>query len=97
MSCCSFHERQLVNWIVATAKIFIPIHRRFNKNIGTGTNCAVTLCKAKLISRVNIEFQFAKLHGSVYEFGKKWYINNSNWKIENDEVRFHFQVRFSNV
>ena len=46
--------RRLCNWIYAQAKIAI-VYSRFNKYKSSGTQCVVTLFKAKVISRVNVE------------------------------------------
>ena len=43
--------RRLCNWIFAQAKIAI-VYSRFNKYRSSGTQCVVTLFKAKVISRV---------------------------------------------
>ena len=40
------------------AKITI-VYSRTNQNRSSGTHCVVTLFKAKVISRVNLEYQFA--------------------------------------
>ena len=74
------YERRLGNWILAIAKISI-VHSRFNKAKDKGTHCAVTLFKAKLISRISIEYQFAKFHGNVHDFGFRWNINNSLCRV----------------
>ena len=36
------------------------VYSRFNKYKSSGTQCVVTLFKAKVISRVNVEYQFAR-------------------------------------
>ena len=51
--------RRLCNWIFAQAKIAI-VYSRFNKYKSSGTHCVVTLFKDKVISRVNVEYQFAR-------------------------------------
>ena len=52
--------RRLCNWIFTQAKIAI-VYSRFNKYKSSGTQRVVTLFKAKVISRVNVEYQFASL------------------------------------
>ena len=46
--------RRLCNWIFAQVKIII-VYSRLNKCRNSGTYCVVTLFKAKVISRVNVE------------------------------------------
>ena len=46
--------RRLCNWIFAQATIAI-VYSRFNKYRSSRTQCVVTLFKAKVISRVNVE------------------------------------------
>ena len=46
--------RRICNWIFAQAKNAI-VYSRFNKYKSSGTQCVVTLFKAKVISRVNTE------------------------------------------
>ena len=52
--------RHLGNWIFgqAKSKLFIII---YNKNKSNGTHCIVTLFKAKVITRVNMEYQFSSV------------------------------------
>ena len=56
--------RRLCNWIFAQTKIAI-VYSRFNKYRNSGTQCVVTLFKAKVISRVNVEYQFARFQNTV--------------------------------
>ena len=51
--------RRLGNWIIAQAIIAI-VYGTLNKNRNSGTHCVVTLFKAKVISRVNVEYQFSE-------------------------------------
>ena len=37
-----------------------------------GTHCVVTLFKAKVIWRVNVEYQFARFQNTVCNFVEKW-------------------------
>ena len=51
--------RRLCKWIFAQAKIAI-VYSRFNKYMSSGTQCVDTLFKAKIISRVNVEYQISE-------------------------------------
>ena len=51
---------------------------RFNKYRSSGTQCVVTLIKAKVISRVNVEYQFARFQNTVCNFVERWNNNNNN-------------------
>ena len=63
--------RRLCNWIFAQAKNEI-VYSRFNKNRSSGTQCVVTLLKVTVISRVNVEYQFARFQNTVCNFVEKW-------------------------
>ena len=63
--------RRLFNWIFAQAKIAV-VYSRFNKYRSSGTQCVVTLFKAKVISRVNVEYQFAKFQNTLCNFIERW-------------------------
>ena len=52
----------------------------FNIYRSSGTHCVVTLFKAKLISRVNVEYQFASLQNTVCNLVEKWNAYNEKWK-----------------
>ena len=54
-----------VTWILAQAKIAI-VYSRFNKYRSSGTQCVFTLFQAKVILRVNVEYQFAKFQNIEY-------------------------------
>ena len=63
--------RRLCNWIFAQAKIAI-IHGRHNQIKSSGTHCVVTLFQAKVISRENVEYQFASFQNTLCKFVEKW-------------------------
>ena len=69
--------RRLCNWMFAQEKIAI-VYSRFNKYWSSGTQCVVTLFKAKVISRVNVEYQSARFQNTVCNFGERWNNNNNN-------------------
>ena len=73
--------RRLCNWIFALAKISI-VYSRFNKYRSSGTQCVVTLFKAKVISRVNVEYQFVRFDNTVCNFVEKWNIYTILCKVE---------------
>ena len=77
--------RRLCNWIFAQAKIAI-VYSRFNKYRSSGTQCVVTLFKAKVISRVNVEHQFAIFQNTVCNFVERWNTYNVLGKVENDNI-----------
>ena len=63
--------RRLCNWIFAQAKIAI-VYSRFNKYRSSGTQCVITLFKAKVISRVIVEYQFTRFQNTVCNFVERW-------------------------
>ena len=69
------------------AKIAV-VHSRLNKNRSSGTHC-VTLFKAKVISRVNAEYQFASFQNKVCNFFKRWNTYNVLCKVENHNIVFY--------
>ena len=80
--------RRLCNWIFAQAKIAI-VYSRFNKYKSSGTQCVVTLLKAKVISRVNVEYQFARFQNTVCNFVERWNTYNVLGNVENDNIVFN--------
>ena len=72
--------RGLCNWIFAQEKIAI-VYSRFNKYRSSGTQCVVTLFKAKVISRVNVEHQ-----NTVCNFVEGWNTYNVLGTMENDNI-----------
>ena len=80
--------RRLCNWIFAQAKIAI-VYCRFNKYKSCGTQCVVTLFKAKVISRLNVENQFARFQNTVCHFAEMWNTYNVLSKVENDNIVFN--------
>ena len=86
--------RRLCNWIFAQAKIAI-VYSRFNKYKSSGTQCVVILFKAKVISRVNVEYQFARFQNTVCNFVERWNTYKVLSKVENDNIVFNFNY-FSN-
>ena len=78
--------RRLGNWMFAQTKIAIA-YSRFNKNRSSGgTHCVVTFFKAKVISRVNVEYQFVRFHNTVCNFVEKWNTYNELCKVKNDNI-----------
>ena len=68
------------------------VHCSYNKNRSSGTHCVVTLFKAKVISRVNVEYQFASFH-TVCNFVEKWNAYNVlcvKWKMT---IVFELQIQ----
>ena len=63
--------RRLCYRMFAQAKIAI-VYSRLNKNRSSGTQCEVTLFKPKVISRVNVEYQFARFQNTVCNFVERW-------------------------
>ena len=80
--------RCLCNLIFAQVKIAI-VYSRFNKYKSSGTQCVVTLFKAKVISRVNVEYQFARFQNTVCNFVERWNTYNVLGKVENDNIVFN--------
>ena len=78
----------MCNWIFAQAKIAI-VYSIFNKNRSSVTHCVVSLFKAKVISRVNVEYQFARFQNTVCNFVEKWNTYNVLCKVENDNIVFN--------
>ena len=79
------NDRRLCNWILAQAKIAL-LYSTFNKYRSSGTQCVVTLFKAKLISRVKVEYQFARIQNAVRNFVERWNTYNVLGKVENDNI-----------
>ena len=52
-------------------KLPFYLYSRFDKYKSSGTQCVVTLFKAKVISRVNVEYQFARFQNTVCNFVEK--------------------------
>ena len=69
--------------------IIAIVYSRFNKYRSSETQCVVTLFKAKVISRVNVEYQFARFQNTVCNFVEKWNTYNVLWKVENDNIVFN--------
>ena len=80
--------RRLYNWISAHKKIAI-VYSRFNKYMSSGIQCVVTLFKAKVISRVNVEYQFARFQNTVCNFDERWNTYIVLGKVENDNIVFN--------
>ena len=80
--------RRLCNWIFAQTKIAI-VYSRFNKYRSSGTQCVVTLFKANVISRVNVEYQFSRFQNTVCIFVERWNTYNVLGKVENDNIVFN--------
>ena len=57
--------------------------------MSSGTPCIVTLFKEKVISRVNVEYQFARFRNTVCKFVKKWNTYNILCKVENDNIVYN--------
>ena len=64
----------------------VIVYSRFNKYRSSGTQCVVTLFKAKVISRVNVEYQFARFQNTVCNFVERWHTYNVLCKVENDNI-----------
>ena len=80
--------RRLCNWIFAQAKIAI-VYSRFKKYRSSGTQCVVTLFKAKVILRVHVEYQFAIFQNTLCNFVERWNTYNVLGKVENDNIVFN--------
>ena len=86
--------RRLCNWIFAQCKIAI-VYSRFNKYRSSGTQCAVTLFKAKVIWRVNVEYQFARFKNTVCNFVEKWNTRTMycvKWKMTILFLTYRFKI-----
>ena len=59
---------------------------RFNKYRSSGTQYVVTLFKAHVLSRVNVEYQFARFQNTVCNIGGRWNTYNVLGKVENDNI-----------
>ena len=74
------------------AKIAIT-YSRFNKYRSSGTQCVVALFKAKLILRVNEEYQFARFQNTVCSFVERWNTYNILCKVENDNIVLTYRFK----
>ena len=63
------------------------VYSRFNKYRSSGTQCVVTLIKAKVISRVNVEYQ-----NTVCNFVERWNTYNVLGKVENDNIDLYIYI-----
>ena len=75
------------------AKIAI-VYSRFNKCRSSGTQCVVTLFKTKVISRVNVEYQFARFQNTICNFVEKWHAYNVVCKVENYNIVLTYIILF---
>ena len=75
------YVRHLCNWILAQA-IIVFVYSRFKKYRSSGTQCVVTLFKVKVISRVNVEYQFARIQNTVCNFVERWNTYNVLCEVE---------------
>ena len=64
----------------------------FNKYKSSGTQCVVTQFKANVISRVNVEYQFARFRNTVCNFVERWNTNNVLCKVENDNIVLNLSI-----
>ena len=80
--------KRICNWILAQEKIAI-VYSRFNKYRSNGTHCVVTLFKSQVISRENVEYQFAIFQNTVCNFVERWNTYNVLCKVENDTIVFN--------
>ena len=60
-----------------------------NTGVAHGTQSVVTLFKTKVISRVNVEYQFARFQNTVCNFVERWNTYNVLGKVENDNIVFN--------
>ena len=78
----------------AYATGFLPeiaiVYSRFHKYKSSGTQCVVTLFKAKVISRVNVEYQFARFQNTVCNFVESWNTYNVLGKVESRKWQYCF-------
>ena len=49
----------------------------------------VTLFKSKVISRVNVEYQFVRFQNTVCNFVERWNTYNVLCEVENDNIVFN--------
>ena len=56
-------------------------------------HCVVTLFKAKVISRVNMEYQFDRFQNTVCDFVERWNTYNVLGKVENDNIVFNLYIQ----
>ena len=73
--------------------IIAIVYSIFNKNRSSGTHCVVTLFKAKVISRVNVEYQFVRFQNTVCKFVEQWNTYNVLCKVENDNIVFNLWIQ----
>ena len=76
----------------AQTKIVI-VYSRFNKYRSSGTQGVVTLFKAKVISRVKVEYQFARFQNTICNFVERWNTYNVLCKVENDNIVLTYRFK----
>ena len=79
----------LGNWIFVQTKVSIVY--------SSWTHCVVALFKAKVISTVNEEYQFARFQNTLCNFVEKRNAYNVLCKWENDNIVFNLYHRFKFV
>ena len=91
--------RRLCNWIFAQAYLYLLnllYYSRFNKYRSSGTQCVVTLFKAKVISRVNVEYQFVRLQNTVCNLVEEWNTVHTmycvKWKMTILFLTYRFKI-----
>ena len=84
--------RRICNWIFAQAIIAI-VYSRFNKYRSSGAQCVVTLFRARVISKVNVEYQFARFQNTVCNFVERWNTYNVLGTVENDNIVLTYRVK----
>ena len=62
---------------------------RLNKYRSSGTQCVVTLFKVNVISRENVEYQFARFQNTVCNFVERWNTYNVLGNVENNNIIFN--------
>ena len=69
------------------------VYSRLNKNRSSGIHCVITLFKAKVISRVNVEYQSVMFQNTVCNIVEKWNTYNVLCKVKNDNIVINLKIQ----
>ena len=69
------------------------VYSIFNRDQVNWTYCVVTLFKAKVLSRINVEYQFASFQNTVCNFIENWNTYNVLCKVEHDNIVFKLYIQ----
>ena len=84
------YVRCLGSWIFVQVKLSVVVDT--TKTGIVGLYCVVTLFKARVISGVNVEYQFSSFQNTICNFVEKWNAYNVLCKVDNDTIIFDLKM-----